>query len=146
MATPREAVPRLAIVLGLMSSLAFAGGDTQEPWGAPPPLRETTVPEVAAWQQAKAMVPVDVNSGKVRASEGVIPGAVLLTSSAEYDLKELPTAKSTRLVFYCSRELCNASHQAARRALEAGYLNVSVLSAGIKGWKAAGHTTVKPTS
>jgi len=31
-----------------------------------------------------------------------------------------------------------ASHQAARRAVEAGYTNVSVMSAGITGWHEAG--------
>jgi rhodanese-related sulfurtransferase len=31
-----------------------------------------------------------------------------------------------------------ASHEAARRAVAAGYTNVSVMADGIKGWDAAG--------
>jgi rhodanese-related sulfurtransferase len=31
-----------------------------------------------------------------------------------------------------------ASHEAARRAVKAGYTNVSVMSDGIEGWKNAG--------
>ena len=34
-----------------------------------------------------------------------------------------------------------ASHAAARRAVEHGYTDVSVMPAGIKGWKAAGEPT-----
>ncbi|MGH7916459.1 MAG: rhodanese-like domain-containing protein [Candidatus Binataceae bacterium] len=35
-----------------------------------------------------------------------------------------------------------ASHEAARRAVKAGYKNVSVMADGIMGWKAAGEPTV----
>jgi rhodanese-related sulfurtransferase len=35
-----------------------------------------------------------------------------------------------------------ASHEAARRAVKAGYQNVSVMGDGIMGWKAAGEPTV----
>jgi rhodanese-related sulfurtransferase len=37
-----------------------------------------------------------------------------------------------------------ASHQAARRAVDAGYTDVSVMSDGIQGWNEAGQPTVKP--
>jgi rhodanese-related sulfurtransferase len=37
-----------------------------------------------------------------------------------------------------------ASHEAARRAVEAGYSDVSVMAEGISGWAAAGKTTAKP--
>jgi len=37
-----------------------------------------------------------------------------------------------------------ASHEAAGRAVEAGYTNVSVLKDGLQGWKAANKPTVKP--
>jgi rhodanese-related sulfurtransferase len=36
-----------------------------------------------------------------------------------------------------------ASHGAARRAVEAGYTNVSVMVEGLMGWKAAGRPIVK---
>jgi rhodanese-related sulfurtransferase len=37
-----------------------------------------------------------------------------------------------------------ASHEAARRAVEAGYHDVSVMADGIMGWNTAGQKTVKP--
>jgi len=37
-----------------------------------------------------------------------------------------------------------ASHGAARRAVEAGYRDVSVMVDGLKGWRAAGQPVVKP--
>ena len=37
-----------------------------------------------------------------------------------------------------------ASHGAARRAVDAGYTDVSVLADGLQGWKAAGKPTVVP--
>jgi rhodanese-related sulfurtransferase len=37
-----------------------------------------------------------------------------------------------------------ASHEAARRAVEAGYSDVSVMSDGIMGWSQAGQPTAKP--
>ena len=39
-----------------------------------------------------------------------------------------------------------ASHEAARRAVKAGYKNVDVMADGIMGWKAAGQATVPPNS
>jgi len=37
-----------------------------------------------------------------------------------------------------------ASHGAARRAVEAGYTDVSVMVDGVKGWNAAGKAVEKP--
>jgi rhodanese-related sulfurtransferase len=44
----------------------------------------------------------DANDPEFRAKNGVIPGATLLASSHDYDLKVLPGDKATPLVFYCS--------------------------------------------
>ncbi|MFZ5441814.1 MAG: rhodanese-like domain-containing protein [Myxococcota bacterium] len=107
---------------------------------------KATVAEVASWTRAKKAVPVDANGAETRASQGVIPGAVLLTSSSKYDVKELPASKDTKLVFYCANQKCGASHAAARRALENGYTDVAVLPDGIMGWKQAGQPTAKPNS
>jgi rhodanese-related sulfurtransferase len=134
----------LALVASFVPAVALAcDGETQNTQASIGP-RETTVAQVAQWTKAKAAVPVDANGKQTRSSEGVIPGAVLLTSSSEYSLTELPTNKQSQLVFYCANEKCGASHQAARRAMEAGYTNVAVLPVGIKGWKAAGQPTSKP--
>ena len=107
---------------------------------------KATVAEVATWTKAKQAVPVDANGQETRTKQGVIPGAVLLTSSSTYDVKELPADKSSKLVFYCANQKCGASHQAAKRAMENGYTNVAVLPEGIAGWKQAGQPTAKPNS
>ena len=107
---------------------------------------KATVAEVASWTKAKKATPVDANGQSTRSSQGVIPGAVLLTSSSQYDVKELPTAKDTKLVFYCANQKCGASHAAAKRAMENGYTDVAVLPEGIAGWKQAGQPTAKPNS
>ena len=43
----------------------------------------------------------DADPPSVREKEGIIPGAKLLSSSSEYDLGLLPSAKTSKLVFYC---------------------------------------------
>jgi rhodanese-related sulfurtransferase len=54
---------------------------------------------------SKVMV-YDANPPDVRESEGIIPGAHLLTSSGHYDVAtELPPDKNTPLVFYCHNTL-----------------------------------------
>ena len=45
----------------------------------------------------------DANGTDFRTREGVIPGAILLSSFRSYDVaKELPAPKDTALVFYCA--------------------------------------------
>jgi rhodanese-related sulfurtransferase len=108
--------------------------------------KKATVAQVASWTKAKQVTPVDANGASTRASQGVIPGAVLLTSSSQYDVRELPSDKNSKLVFYCASQKCGASHQAAMRAMENGYTGVAVLPDGIAGWKQAGQPTAKPNS
>jgi rhodanese-related sulfurtransferase len=84
----------------------------------------------------------DANVPEIRQKFGVIPGAKLLSSDDKYDLSVLPSDKDAKLVFYCANTQCMASHQAARRAIKAGYKNVNVMADGIAGWKAAGQPTV----
>ena len=128
------AAPAAALACdGMMHQASF------EPWKA-------TVAEVAQWTKEKRATPIDANGEKTRSNEGVIPGAVLLTSSTGYAVTELPADKSVRLVFYCANEKCTASHTAAIRALESGYTDVAILPAGISGWRKAGQPTVKPST
>ena len=77
---------------------------------------------------------MDANGADTRREMGTLPGAVLLTNYRSFDLSELPADKSTELVFYCGGEACIAAPTAARRAKEAGYTDVKVMSAGISGW------------
>jgi rhodanese-related sulfurtransferase len=83
-------------------------------------------------------VPVDANGTKTREKMGTLPGAVLLTDSEAFGLSELPADKGKALVFYCANTQCGASHEAAERAITAGYTNVKVMPDGIAGWVQAG--------
>lgn len=108
--------------------------------------KKLTVTELASLTKEKKVTPVDANGEKTRTEKGVIPGAVLLTSSSQYAVTELPKSKDSKLVFYCASEKCGASKQAAMRAIENGYTDVAVLPVGINGWKEAGQPTAKPNS
>ena len=83
-------------------------------------------------------VPVDANGSETRKKMGIVPGAVLLTDSDTFQVSELPADKSKELVFYCANTRCGASHDAAEKAMTAGYSNVKVLPEGIAGWVKAG--------
>lgn len=115
------------------TSAANTGGEATQA----PTLKELAVAD-AAGAFAEGATPVDANRAQVRADEGVIKGALLLTSSRDYALTELPANKDAQLVFYCYNHQCTASDAAAAKAKAAGYSNVSVLRAGITGWKEAG--------
>jgi rhodanese-related sulfurtransferase len=110
----------------------------------PVEVREASVSELVSWTAAREAIAVDANDPQTRARHGIIPGALLLTSSSEYPLAELPADRRVRLVFYCANERCSASQAAARRAVEHGYSDVAVLAAGIFGWKKAGQLTAPP--
>ncbi len=110
-------------------------------------VKKLDVATLADLQKKMSVNVYDVNSEKTRAEHGVIPGATLLTSASQYDVdKELTPVKDAPLVFYCANEKCKASRVAAERAAQSGYKDVSILPAGIKGWRQAGQKTVKPTS
>ena len=126
------------------AALACDGAESHQAKASEPV--KATVADVASWTKDKKAIPVDANGKETRQSQGVIPGAVLLTSSSQYAVTELPADKTSKLVFYCANQKCGASHQAAKRAMENGYTNVAVLPEGIAGWKQAGQPTAKPNS
>jgi rhodanese-related sulfurtransferase len=97
-----------------------------------------TVDDVDAHITKGTAQAVDANGSETRKHEGVVPGAVLLTSSESYALTELPSDKAKELVFYCANTHCAASHQAAEKAIASGYTNVKVMPEGIAGWVKAG--------
>lgn len=128
------------LATSFVSTVALAG----EPKASiVPELTKATIGQVIEWSKAKTATMVDVNDAETRGKFGVIPGAVLLSSSSEYKLTELPADKASKLVFYCANASCKASDAAARRAQDAGY-TVAVLQEGIMGWKKAGQATAKP--
>jgi rhodanese-related sulfurtransferase len=102
-----------------------------------------TIDELDAKLASKECQAVDANGEGTRKKLGVIPGAVLLTDSEAFSASELPADKSKTLVFYCANTHCGASHEAAARALTAGYKSVKVLPDGIAGWVKAGKQTQK---
>jgi len=103
-------------------------------------VSEVTVGEVEHFVKDKSATLFDANDEDTRKEYGVVPGAVLLPGK-EYPLSALPAAKSDKLVFYCGGTQCRASDKAAARAAAAGYRDVSVMRAGIRGWKDAGQAT-----
>lgn len=138
----------LSVVLAtsFISTAAFAcDGEEGHLQSAAAPTK-ANIGQVVEWTKAKSVTPVDANTAETRTKYGVIPGAVLLTSSSDFKLSELPADKATKLVFYCANAHCSASSAAAKRAMDNGYTNVAVLPEGIMGWKKAGQPSTKPQS
>lgn len=101
-------------------------------------LKMISVDEVDTKLAAGECVPVDANGDGTRKKMGVLPGAVLLSDYEAFSVSELPADKSKELVFYCASTRCGASHEAAAKAIAAGYTNVKVMPEGIAGWVKAG--------
>ena len=115
--------------------------------GNPAATSEAAPPEISIEDASKALqsgaVAVDANSAGTREKHGTVPDAIMLTSSNEYELAQLPEDKSKDLIFYCSSTWCTASDKAAERASTNGYKNVHIMREGIKGWKEAGKATAE---
>ncbi len=63
-----------------------------------------------------------------------------------FKTSELPENKFSKLVFYCGGQACMAAPKAAKVAQDAGYKDVNVMRAGIRGWVKAGKAVDKPKS
>lgn len=85
--------------------------------------------------QQQAVTVFDVNSVQSW-NKARVPGALNLDPE-NYTVGDLPTDKTSCLVFYCSNPMCRKAPNAARRAKKMGYENIKVLSAGITGWVGA---------
>jgi rhodanese-related sulfurtransferase len=138
-----KAFQAVAVVSVLAAGAAWACDGEQQAGS----VKSVTIAEVTQLQKANKATLVDANNGEFRTKNGVIPGAVLLTSYNQYDAaKELPKDKARSLVFYCANNHCGASHEAAARAVTAGYTDVAVLPDGLMGWKSSGQPTRVPQS
>src|SRR4051794_39553263 len=104
-------IASLAAALFLPAA-AYACGDEQHA-----SAKTVTVAEVAALVKEQKAYVLDANSQPTREKYGAIVGAVLLSSSSEYDVRELPPNKDAKLVFYCANQKCGSSHGAAKRAI-----------------------------
>lgn len=139
-----SAAVALALAVPAVALACEGEGHAKATTAEKPTVKKLTVKELAALQKEKKAVIFDANGPDFRAQNGIIPDAKLLTSAAKYDpAKELPQAKDSKLVFYCANEKCSASHTAAERAIQSGYVDVSVLPDGLLGWKKAGQPTGK---
>ncbi|MDQ3367572.1 MAG: rhodanese-like domain-containing protein [Myxococcota bacterium] len=122
--------------------------DGQGDQAAPTERAEVPVPTISIDELERLLAAgtgqaVDANGDPTRKKLGVIPGAVLLSDSETFLPSELPADKAKPLVFYCANTHCGASHEAAAKALTAGYTNVKVLPDGIAGWVKAGKQTTQ---
>jgi rhodanese-related sulfurtransferase len=110
-------------------------------------LQVLGVTDLAAWRTSRSGIAIlDANTDDTRSRYGVIPGAVLLSNYRDYDTAgELPVERGATLVFYCHSEMCGAAADAARKAMDAGYADVWVMAAGIKGWAEAGEPVESPS-
>jgi len=89
----------LAIMLPLVALLACGVR------GANEGFKVIHVDDLAALLSAPgaATIVLDANGDDFRMREGIIPGAILLSSYKAYDVeRELPPDKSVGLVFYCA--------------------------------------------
>ena len=91
-----RATPLRVILTISAAALAFACGRAD-------PFAIVHVADVVAMERSGAVTVLDANKPDFREREGIVPGAVLLSSYAGYDVeKELPSGKDARLVFYCA--------------------------------------------
>jgi rhodanese-related sulfurtransferase len=128
----------LAAVLALGAGACSKADKTDKAAAEKAPLPTISIDEVDQKLATGECVPVDANGEGTRKKMGTLPGAVLLSDSETFNVSELPADKSKPLVFYCANTHCGASHEAAEKALTAGYTNVKVMPDGIAGWVKAG--------
>jgi rhodanese-related sulfurtransferase len=131
---------RTLLVISLLAFAATAGCSRHhdEVAAQPPEVAAVSVDQLDRMLADHRCQAVDANGELTRRKMGVIPGAVLLVDDS---IANLPADKSKGLVFYCANPACGASHEAATKAILAGYSNVKVLPDGIAGWVKAGKQT-----
>jgi len=115
-------------------------GEAHAPAAAAPlELQRIDAAALAAGLADGTMRAVDVNTARTRASNGVIPGAILVddAEAAPDALGEISADQT--YVFYCYNPSCLASDRAATLTAERGVARVAILPAGIRGWVSAGH-------
>lgn len=136
---------KVCVVMAMLAATALVGCDKKDAAQAPTAEATAEAPEVTVEQLSKMLdekapvTVVDANGAKTRADKGIIPGAVLMKDGE--DTGCLPEEKDKGLVFYCGSEHCSSAPKAAAAAMKAGYKDVKVLKAGIKGWVEAGKKT-----
>src|SRR5687768_5214440 len=92
-----------AVVAAFLPLAAFACDDHVKA-----AVKMVSLDDAAKLQKADKASFVDANNQDTRTKYGVIPGATLLTSFADYDTTQLPKAKDAKLIFYCANAKCSA--------------------------------------
>lgn len=83
------------------------------------------------------MILVDARPRKPKFDRGHIPGAISIPDTQFDQFKDqLPDDKNKLVVFYCGGFQCKLSHKSAQKAMDLGYTNVRVFSAGYPAWVA----------
>lgn len=121
----------LALVTVAVAASTFAGE-----------FADVSIKEVKALAESKKAVIIDVN-GTESYAEGRVPGALNYDAIKDKLASSLPANKDTLIIAYCGSPKCKAYKEAAEAAAQLGYKNVKHMSAGIKGWKAAGEKLEK---
>ena len=127
------------LTVGCSRSTTSDRADRAEATGERAAVPAVTVDELSQLLARHECQAVDANGDATRRRMGVIPGALLLRDMDAVD--QLPADRTRGLVFYCANTACGASHEAAERAIAAGYTHVRVLPDGIAGWVKAGKAT-----
>ena len=82
------------------------------------------------------MVVIDSRPKRKKYDKGHVATAVSIPDSQFNKLTDqLPQDKNKTLVFYCGGLKCPLSHKSAKKAIDLGYTNVKVFSAGYPAWK-----------
>src|SRR5688572_33479500 len=105
----------LAAVLAMGVGASCSKAEDKKTQTAQSKIPVVSVADVDNQLAAGDLVAVDANGEQTRKKMGIVPGAVLLTSSE--DISALPADKSKSLVFYCANTRCSASDKAAEKAL-----------------------------
>ena len=86
---------------------------------------------------------LDARTGKWDDGLRIAGARTLSPEATEEVVKTVVSTKDELVVTYCANLKCPASHHLAKRLAVLGYRNVLIYSAGIAGWKEAGHEVVK---
>lgn len=82
------------------------------------------------------MVIIDSRPKRKKYDKGHVATAISIPDSQFNKLTDqLPQDKNKTLVFYCGGLKCPLSHKSAKKAIDLGYTNVKVFSAGYPAWK-----------
>jgi rhodanese-related sulfurtransferase len=128
------------------SSSAFSTSthDDKADSAATQAIRTLTPAEVQVRMQRGEIVVFDANPTDIF-NKHHVPGAKWVAYDA-VSARDLPSDKSTPIVFYCMNEMCSASPMAARRARSLGWNNIYLMPKGIQGWIDVGLPTASDVS